>query len=48
MIGVNNQVRDRLVAGLSQRIDFVKVSPGGNMEKLAKMATKAGRKIEVY
>jgi DNA processing protein len=43
MIGVNNQVRDRLVAGLSKRIDFVKVSSGGNMEKLAKMARKAGR-----
>jgi predicted Rossmann fold nucleotide-binding protein DprA/Smf involved in DNA uptake len=48
MIGVNNQVRDRLVAGLSKRIDFVKVSSGGNMEKLAKMAFKAGRKVEVH
>ena len=48
MFGVNNQVRDRLVAGLSHRIDFVKVAPGGNMEKLVKMAKKAGRKVEVY
>ena len=48
MIGINNQVRDRIVAGLSKRIDFVKVSPGGNMEKLINLATKAGRKIEIH
>ena len=46
--GINNQVRDRLVAGLSQRIDFTKISPGGNMEKLALMAEKAGRKFTIY
>ncbi len=46
--GVNNQVRDRLVAGLSRRIEFVKVAPGGNMEKLATMATKAGRSVEIH
>ena len=46
--GINNQVRDRLVAGLSRRIDFVKVAPGGNMEKLALMAEKAGRKITIH
>lgn len=45
-VGVNNQVRDRLVAGLAHRIDFVKIATGGNMEKLAKMASKAGRKVE--
>jgi DNA processing protein len=48
MYGINNQVRDRLVAGLSHHIDFVKVAPGGNMEKLAKMAHKAGRKIAMH
>ncbi len=47
MIGVNNQVRDRIVVGLSKRIDFVKVAPGGNMEKLAKMARKAGRMVSL-
>lgn len=46
-VGVNNQVRDRVVAGLASRIDFVKVSPGGNMEKLAKMANKAGRAVSL-
>ena len=44
-IGINNQLRDRIVAGLSARLDFVKISPGGNMEKLAKMAEKAGRTV---
>ena len=47
-IGVNNQVRDRLVAGLSKRIDFVKISAGGNMEKLEKMARKAGRSVNSW
>ena len=46
--GINNQVRDRMVAGLSKRIDFTKIAPGGNMEKLAKMAKKAGRKVEIH
>jgi predicted Rossmann fold nucleotide-binding protein DprA/Smf involved in DNA uptake len=46
-IGVNNQVRDRLVACLSRRLCFVEVSPGGNMERLARMALKAGRQVEV-
>jgi predicted Rossmann fold nucleotide-binding protein DprA/Smf involved in DNA uptake len=46
-IGVNNQVRDRLVACLSLSLDFVEISPGGNMEKLAKLALKAGRSVRV-
>jgi predicted Rossmann fold nucleotide-binding protein DprA/Smf involved in DNA uptake len=46
-IGVNNQVRDRLVASLSRRLDFVNVSAGGNMERLAKLAMKCGRKVRV-
>lgn len=41
--GVNNQVRDRLVAALSQRIDFVNLRAGGNMEKIKSMAQKSGR-----
>lgn len=45
--GVNNQVRDRLVAALSRRLDFVEIAPGGNMEKLARQAIKAGRKVRV-
>lgn len=45
--GVHNQVRDRLVAALSDRIDFVEVAPGGNMDKLARMALQAGRKVRV-
>lgn len=46
-IGVNNQVRDRLVASLSRRLDFVNVNAGGNMEKLAKLALKCGRPVRV-
>ena len=46
-IGVNNQVRDRLVASLSRRLDFVIVNAGGNMEKLAKLAMKCGRSVRI-
>lgn len=46
-IGVNNQVRDRLVASLSDRLDFIHLSPNGNMEKLLKTAVKVGRKVRV-
>lgn len=46
-VGVNNQVRDRLVACLSRRLDFVQVAEGGNMEKLARMALKVGRRVRV-
>jgi predicted Rossmann fold nucleotide-binding protein DprA/Smf involved in DNA uptake len=42
-IGVNNQVRDRLVASLSRRLDFVIVNEGGNMDKLVRLALKSGR-----
>ncbi|MBX3120327.1 MAG: DNA-processing protein DprA [Fimbriimonadaceae bacterium] len=45
--GVNNQVRDRLVAALSDRMDFVLVNPGGNMDKLARAGLKAGRQVRV-
>lgn len=46
-IGVNNRLRDKLVACLASRLDFVKVAPGGNMEKLLKLACKAGRPVRV-
>lgn len=46
-IGINCKIRDRLVAALSDRIDFVEVSEGGNMEKLARMAIGAGRQVRV-
>ena len=46
-IGVNNQVRDRLVASLARRIDFVHIAEGGGMGRLARLALKAGRKVRV-
>lgn len=46
-IGVNNQVRDRLVASLSRRLDFVIVNPGGNMEKLARLALRCNRPVHI-
>ena len=46
-VGVNNQVRDRLVASLSERLDFVEINPGGNMEKLARQALRAGRAVRI-
>lgn len=45
--GVNNKVRDRIIAGMSRRVDFIEVQPGGNMERLARMALKAGRPVRV-
>jgi predicted Rossmann fold nucleotide-binding protein DprA/Smf involved in DNA uptake len=45
--GVNNQVRDRLVAGLSDRLDGVELAGGGNMEKLVFMGLKCGRRARV-
>jgi DNA processing protein len=46
-VGVNNQVRDRLIGSLSCRLDFVNISEGGNMDKIAQMALKAGRRVRV-
>ncbi len=43
----NNRVRDRLVACLSRRLAFVQIAEGGNMERLARLALKAGRQVEV-
>lgn len=42
-----NRVRDRLVGGLSARLDLVSVSPGGNMERVARLALKAGRPVRI-
>jgi predicted Rossmann fold nucleotide-binding protein DprA/Smf involved in DNA uptake len=46
-VGLNNQVRDKLIAALSDRLDFVEVNPGGNMEKLARNGIKASRKVRI-
>jgi DNA processing protein len=43
----SNRLRDRLVAALSLQLDFVCVAPGGNMDRLAKQALRAGRHVRV-
>lgn len=43
----SNRMRDKLVAALSHQLDFVCVAPGGNMERLAKLALRAGRQVRV-
>ncbi|MEQ1824105.1 MAG: DNA-processing protein DprA [Fimbriimonadaceae bacterium] len=45
--GINNKVRDRLIASLALRLDFVEISAGGNMEKLALQGLKCGRPVRV-
>lgn len=45
--GVNNQVRDRLIASLSLRLEFIQITPDGNMDKLAKLGIKAGRDVRI-
>lgn len=47
LVGVNNKVRDRLVACLSKRLDFVEITPGRNMDQLARLGLKAGRTVRV-
>lgn len=42
-----NAKRDRLIAGLSRRLDFVNINPKGNMEKIARLALKAGRAVRI-
>lgn len=42
-----NKARDRVIAGLARRVDVVIAQPGGNMERLARMALKAGRTVRV-
>ncbi|MER3496126.1 MAG: hypothetical protein C4320_04575 [Armatimonadota bacterium] len=44
-IGANNRTRDRLIAGLSDRLDLPHITLGGNIERCARMALKAGRKV---
>ena len=46
-VGVNNQVRDRLVACMSDRLELVHANTGGNMERNAKLALRAGRGVQV-
>jgi len=46
-VGVNNQIRDRIVASLSKRLDFVHLSDSGNMRKYALNALKIGRQVRV-
>ncbi len=44
----SNRIRDRLVAALSLRLDFMEVREGGNMHKLGIQALKAGRPVRVW
>ena len=46
-IGVNNQVRDRLVASLSDVLNFVHISEGGNMDRIARNALKCKRQARI-
>ena len=45
--GAHNKTRDRLIAALSDRLDFVEVAPGGNMEALARRGLACGRPVRV-
>lgn len=42
-----NKTRDRVIAGLARRLDIVIAQEGGNMERLARLALKAGRPVRV-
>jgi predicted Rossmann fold nucleotide-binding protein DprA/Smf involved in DNA uptake len=46
-IGANNRVRDLLIACLSHRLDFVNISESGNMQRISRLALKAGRTVRV-
>lgn len=46
-VGINNKIRDRLVGCLSTRLVFIRIGEGGNMDRLAKLALKSGRKVAV-
>lgn len=43
----SNRIRDQIVFGLSLQVDIAWCAPGGNMESLAKLALKAGRKVRL-
>ncbi|MFZ4506443.1 MAG: DNA-processing protein DprA [Fimbriimonas sp.] len=47
-VGINNRVRDRLIASLSARLDFIEISEGGNMEKLIRASLKAKRPTRIW
>jgi DNA processing protein len=42
-----NQARDQLVAGLSRLVVLVWPTPGGMMERLGRLALKAGRRVQI-
>ena len=46
-IGVNNQVRDRMVASLADVLNFVHISEGGNMDRIARNALKCQRTVRI-
>lgn len=43
-----NRIRDRLIAALSDRIDFVFIRPKGTMQTIASLALKAGRPVRIH
>lgn len=43
----SNRKRDRLVAMLAQRLHFVQIGEGGNMDRLARRALQSGREVWV-
>lgn len=47
-IGINNKVRDRLVAALSQRVVFGHINPGRNMEWIAKRCLELKKPVQVF
>jgi DNA processing protein len=46
--GGANRLRDRVAAGLAERLDFASLSPGGNMHALARKSLAAGRRVRVW
>ncbi len=43
----SNRIRDRLIGGLSLVFHGIQIAPGGNMEKLLRMAVRAGRSVAI-
>ena len=43
----SNRVRDRLIGGLSTVFHGIQIAPGGNMQKLLRMAIRAGRPVSI-
>ncbi|HJP83410.1 MAG TPA: hypothetical protein VJ835_07880 [Fimbriimonadaceae bacterium] len=46
-VGINNKVRDKLVGSLSMKLTFINIAEGGNMDRIAKMALRADRDVQV-